>query len=870
MAGATFSRIKNWVAEKLTNTDLNAEIDNILNNLGPAGVDDYSVNVAQMQSTSDPGEVGTENLAASLATEIEHLRHQLKTITGKTHWYEAPDESLESLSTAVGDQLLPNRIESGRMRTGSSQPIYLVPHGAARTVTVKGATVDFNYFIAGAAYTIDSDEALENLTLAPSSNNTCLVNDASLDGSEMTKYIGEYGTSLTVDAAGSEITSRVGQLAAFKVGAEYFTARIKSSTELSEVRRGFFFDENDAPVPRAAVSDNDTITLLRLTFVFARTDGSLIATYNEPVFSGTEPTSPSSGDYWFDTDNNLWKRFDGFTFTAAAATFIGYCAQDDTNTIAARSADFGRAFSATSTVSIAKFDATQARARDVGSKVSIYGTTVSFGSYLPRWDLDDHLDTGLTEAASMLYFLYITEGGSTVISNLAPHDRRNDLFGFYHPFHAWRCIGQFHNDASSNVEAVISYDDTREDNFAVTHAVASSALTVKLHAPPISSLRARSGTNGVWTSGTILPGTALVISSGSTLGTADATAATLFAHAVIKDGRVELAASQSAYSARGKVTTTAEGGAGAADSGLILYAKAAFTDVPLLPLAVLTSTQTTAGTWAAVLSLIRNIPFNAGTNDFSLVLTSGDVIVPEGKSRAFVEILGGGGGGGGGGSGNSSGTGASGGGGGGGSQKVLATFPVIPGDTLTVSVGGGGSGGAAGSAGSAGTESYIDDSGAVRLVRARGGAAGSGGAQGLGASGGAGGTGTLTDGVILIAGGAGGAAGTGGAAGAVGTAGSRNIYAIASTAGAAGTSGGGNSGGGGGGGGAGTGVGGTGGRGGNHSLAGSPGTGAVGTAGSGYGAGGGGGGGGGGDTSTARAGGAGGAGSAGYAIIYWH
>ena len=38
--GATFNRVKNWIAEKLTPSDLNAEIDNILNNLTAAGVDD--------------------------------------------------------------------------------------------------------------------------------------------------------------------------------------------------------------------------------------------------------------------------------------------------------------------------------------------------------------------------------------------------------------------------------------------------------------------------------------------------------------------------------------------------------------------------------------------------------------------------------------------------------------------------------------------------------------------------------------------------------------------------------------------------------------------------------------------------------------
>ena len=50
-AGATFSRAKDWVdQEVLTAADLNAEFNNILNNLDPAGIDDYSLSLSQMQS----------------------------------------------------------------------------------------------------------------------------------------------------------------------------------------------------------------------------------------------------------------------------------------------------------------------------------------------------------------------------------------------------------------------------------------------------------------------------------------------------------------------------------------------------------------------------------------------------------------------------------------------------------------------------------------------------------------------------------------------------------------------------------------------------------------------------------------------------
>jgi hypothetical protein len=65
----------------------------------PGGCDDYSVNLAQMQSTVDPGESGSESLPTDLAGEIQRLRNIIKEITGKTFWYESPASSLASISS---------------------------------------------------------------------------------------------------------------------------------------------------------------------------------------------------------------------------------------------------------------------------------------------------------------------------------------------------------------------------------------------------------------------------------------------------------------------------------------------------------------------------------------------------------------------------------------------------------------------------------------------------------------------------------------------------------------------------------------------------------------------------------------------------
>lgn len=92
--GSNFSRIKTWIAEVLTPADLNAEFDNILNNFTPSGLDDYSLNTAQMQSTADPYPASVESLATSGSGELERLRYLIKQITGEAQWYIDPDTDL--------------------------------------------------------------------------------------------------------------------------------------------------------------------------------------------------------------------------------------------------------------------------------------------------------------------------------------------------------------------------------------------------------------------------------------------------------------------------------------------------------------------------------------------------------------------------------------------------------------------------------------------------------------------------------------------------------------------------------------------------------------------------------------------------------
>jgi len=252
---ALFARVKTWVStEDVVYSDLNAEFDNIIDHLAPLYIDDYSTNSTQMQVTTDPGEVGTESLATTLAGEIARIRHMIRELSGEDEWYESPVSSLLGLSNAIGTGLTDNRLVSGRVLTTSAQPAFLVPNGAARTVKVDGTPTNFIYYVNGIEYTISTDVTLTGLTAAPSSNNTCLVNEATATADEYwTKYTGEDGSQIVVDAMGTEITALVGKFAAFKLAGastEYFIAYVESTTTLTKARRGYFFDSTDAPIPR--------------------------------------------------------------------------------------------------------------------------------------------------------------------------------------------------------------------------------------------------------------------------------------------------------------------------------------------------------------------------------------------------------------------------------------------------------------------------------------------------------------------------------------------------------------------------------------------------------------------------------------------
>lgn len=179
------------------------------------------------------------------------------------------------------------------------------------------------------------------------------------------------------------------------------------------------------------------------------------------------------------------------------------------------------------------------------------------------------------------------------------------------------------------------------DGANITAAVGSSALTIALKtaagADPAATsslpipFRHATLTNGAVAVRESVAATSLVISSGSTLGHTSGVAANIYVYALDTGSAVELAASSTFYGTSFIGSTTAEGGAGAADSATTIYSTTSRSNVAMRLLAVLVSTQATAGTWAAVPTDIRRADM-AGVLD-SLLTTKGDILVKDANGR---------------------------------------------------------------------------------------------------------------------------------------------------------------------------------------------------------------------------------------------
>jgi len=351
----------------------------------------------------------------------------------------------------------------------------------------------------------------------------------------------------------------------------------------------------------------------------------------------------------------------------------------------------------------------------LGTGLSITGTSLGLSATLQALH-------GLTPADGNFIVgdgsTWITESGATARASLgiteapAPEALGEFIFG---------------RTASNNASAKFPANGHPLVNGYVDFSVSSGILTVSLFAdggaaPTASNpvwVRIRQGNpeDGTYAWRVITSALSMTVSSGSTLGHSNAVASAVYVYAIDNAGTIELAVS-SKFFGDGPQSTTAEGGAGGADSQSTLYSTTARTSVPIAPILRWQSTQTTAGTWAAVTGIRQLFPFPYKAPTRQVFTSSGTYTRPGDAFWVEPEVQAAGGGGGGADASTTADAGAgSSGGGGSYSRKVSAAHDITP--TVTVTVGAGGTAGsgtngtAGGTGGSSSFGAYIACDGGV-------------------------------------------------------------------------------------------------------------------------------------------------------------
>jgi len=351
-----------------------------------------------------------------------------------------------------------NIIKSGQVRATSQLPDFIRANGSNNTATVQGATTNLITVINGATTILDNNVVLNSLTTASSgASSQCIINDANLIGQLNTKYLGEENDSIIVDNMGANILAKIGQVVCFKTGTEYLLAYVKSSTELTNCRRGLAFDSLGDPIKRVTLLDNDIFNLMSLGWVFMEDDAATFdVSYNSPIYDFDQPNSPATGDYWFDLQNKQWRRFNGADFVVINRILIGLVVMDSVNCVASRSMEYDIAYDKYNTIDFDRepFSETQVQTNKTENITSVNATFLEWKSNPIEFDITTDRDVGVIESPDTLYYMYITEEGDSIISDERPYDFNPKLKGYYHPYQSWRCVGSFFNDNSSNITKV--------------------------------------------------------------------------------------------------------------------------------------------------------------------------------------------------------------------------------------------------------------------------------------------------------------------------------------------------------------------------------------------------------------------------------
>lgn len=336
----------------------------------------------------------------------------------------------------------PHRIVSGKAKT-SGAPNFIAA-GSGLTVDLDAAATDLVCYIDDIKYTFQDFLTFSGLTAAPSTNNTCLINDPSLQGQGFTRYIGEWDDEyLTIDTIGSEITALDGQIAAFKTSNEVLLCHVDTTNNrLKPIFRNFAgtFDP---------LYDNTTLTLLKLNTLLLKSDGivKVVSTYY-PESVDVSPAAGTAGKIYIERDTGRIGYDDGAVisydyiilgFGICSSSVCSYVRAYDFDLSCQDSIDITMRIKDASTITIKSGSFANVNGYNISSYADIDVTTSS------------DMASGETIAANSVYYIYITDAGEFYFSIKPPRRQAWPFKGFYHVSEYWRCVGEFETNGSSEV-----------------------------------------------------------------------------------------------------------------------------------------------------------------------------------------------------------------------------------------------------------------------------------------------------------------------------------------------------------------------------------------------------------------------------------
>ena len=352
-----------------------------------------------------------------------------------------------------------NKIKSGQTRSTSDQADFIRALGTSPAADIQGGTTPLSLVINGSAATVNTTINLTSLTTASSgAASQCNINEIDWTGQEFTKYAGEQDI-INIDAVGANITAKVGQVVCLRAGTEYFLAYVKSNTELSNCKRGYFFNSSGLPVVRTVLNNNDTLDLMSLGYVFIEDDGATVeVSYLNPVYSFNEPIGAATGQYWFDLQSSQWRRYDGANFIVINRILTGLVVIDPTNCVASRSLDFDLDYSDLNSIIFNEFDDTIITSQRVDNSISVNANKFDIKNKI-SFNITTDKVVGVSETADTTYYCYLTQEGQKFIDTERPYQLDPFKKGNYHPYNSWRCLLSFYNDSSSNISRITNIDE---------------------------------------------------------------------------------------------------------------------------------------------------------------------------------------------------------------------------------------------------------------------------------------------------------------------------------------------------------------------------------------------------------------------------